>query len=168
MYHTRALDTSSPSTAVRIPRVKLSSVLWNRYHVYLSFGFPVKFRVCFSKPALIWACLKAGLRRAGREEATVGEFVPSGVQRSVLPQHPPLLEHRLPLKAPHFIRVKHLPSSPSCGILSNILHTDHGLLLRSSAQSTGKILALGMMSASSVSTQMKTPDVACGMTLCFH
>lgn len=52
-----------------------------------------------------------------------------------------------------------------CGIPSNMLDRDHGLLLRWLAQFTGKILALGMISARSVSTQqfpkpMKTLDVA--------
>ncbi|XP_039914061.1 uncharacterized protein LOC120750013 [Hirundo rustica] len=85
----------------------------------------VKFRVCFPKPAFIRTCFDVGLHGAGREEATVREFVPSGVQRSVLPQHPPLAEPRLPLNAPHFNRSSHFGRRFSPQLLQLIRITEN-------------------------------------------
>lgn len=175
MYLASALDTSSHNTAVLIPRVKFSSALWSCYHIYFPFGFPVKFHVCFSKAAFIWTCLNVGLHGAGREEATVKRVcalwcsaldtgAPKG-RGSVLPQHPPPAEPWLPLTHPTSTRWSTSPTLLHCNILSKILVREHGLLWRSFAHFIGKILALGMISARTVSTQqfpklMKTLDVA--------
>lgn len=83
MYHTTVLDTSSHK-AGRTHPARETHLHSDCQRIDFTFAFPVKFRVCFSKPAFIWTCLNVGIHRAGREEATVREFVPSGVQQWIL------------------------------------------------------------------------------------
>lgn len=98
----------------------------------------------FSKPAFIWTSLNVGIPRARRKEATIREFLPSGVQRWLRRCWFVLMQR--PLHTNPWYRSYR-------SICIKILGRDHCLLLRPSAHFTCKILALGMISVRSTPTK---------------